>query len=108
MVKQARKLLKKSPYESWEDLILQRFTVEGIPVIKLAKGVFATGDNPYVDALVFKGAKAVPDASYPYTAVQGKKIKGPETYENVPREQLVETLQSFLENQWVKRLKSLK
>ncbi len=108
LVKQARKLLKKSPYGSWEDLILQRFTVEGNPVIKLEKGVFAAGDNPYVDALVFKGAKAVPDASYPYTAVQGKKIKGPETYENVPREQLVETLQSFLENQWVKRLKSLK
>lgn len=108
LVKRARKLLKKSPYESWEDLILQRFAVEGNPVIRLEKGVFAAGDNPYVDALVFKGAKAVPDASYPYTAVQGKKIKGPETYENVPREQLVESLQSFLENQWEKRLKSLK
>ena len=108
LVKQARKLLKKSPYESWESLISQRFAVEGTPVLRLVKGVFATGDNPYVDALVFKGAKAAPDASFPYTAVQGKKIKGPETYEGVPHEQLVETLQSYLENQWVKRLKSSK
>lgn len=108
LVKQARKLLKKSPYESWESLILQRFAVEGTPVLKLVKGVFAAGDNPYVDAMVFKGAKAAPDASFPYAAVQGKKIKGPETYEGIPREQLVESLQSFLENQWIKRLKSSK
>jgi peptidyl-prolyl cis-trans isomerase SurA len=108
LVKQARNLLKKSPYESWESLISQRFAVDGAPVLKLVKGVFAAGDNPYVDAMVFKGAKAAPDASFPYAAVQGKKIKGPETYEGVPREQLVETLQSFLENQWIKRLKSSK
>ena len=108
LVKQARKLLKKSPYESWESLISQRFAVDGAPVLKLVKGVFAAGDNPHVDAMVFKGAKAALDASFPYAAVQGKKIKGPETYEGVPREQLVETLQSFLENQWIKRLKSSK
>lgn len=106
LVKRAAKLLKKEPYETFESLLAQRFSGEG--ALHIQKAVFAKGDNPYVDQLVFKGPKVTPAPDYPYAAVQGKKIKGPETYDAVPRDTLVLALQSFLENQWEKRLKSLK
>ena len=106
LAKKAAKLLKKKPYETWESLISMRYGDQGS--LQLRKGIFARGDNPYIDELVFKGPYADPDPNYPYASVQGKKIKGPETYEGVPREQLAQALQEYLENQWEKRLKSLK
>ena len=106
LAKKAAKLLKKKPYETWESLISMRYGDQGS--LHLHKGIFARGDNPYIDELVFKGPDADPDPNYPYASVQGKKIKGPETYEGVPREQLAQALQEYLENQWEKRLKSLK
>ena len=36
------------------------------------------GDNAYVDELVFKGKNATPVLSFPFTAVQGRKQKGPD------------------------------
>ncbi len=108
LAKQAAKLLKKKPYEEWEALLAQRYQKDGQFPLTYKKGVFAAGDDAYVDDLVFKGPHADPNPSYPYAAVQGKKVKGPDNYEGVPREILVEHFQVFLENQWIKRLKSLK
>ena len=108
MAKQAAKLLKKKPYEEWEALLAQRYQKDGILSLTYKKGVFAAGDDAYVDDLVFKGPHVDPNPSYPYAAVQGKKVKGPDNYEAVPREMLVAHFQDFLENQWEKRLKSLK
>jgi len=108
LAKRAAKLLKKQPYDQWETLLSQRYGAELGSTMRYQKGIFAMGDNIYVDDLAFKGPDADPDAQYPYAVVQGKKIKGPESWEGVPRETLVLSFQQFLENQWQKRLKSMK
>jgi len=102
VVKRARKLLKKKNFEEWGTQLA------ALADIRFTQGIFAVGDNAYVDQQVFKVAVADADAQYPYVNVEGKRIKGPETYEAVPREQLVAEVQAYLEKMWEERLKSMK
>lgn len=59
------------------------------------KAVFALGDNPFVDKLVFKKSVNLPSVeSYPFTVVVGQKQKGPDSYREV-YEQLLADYQNF-------------
>ena len=60
VVKQARKFLKSLPEEEWKDAIRLTFNAGAQPQIQAEQGVFAPGDNAYVDDLVFKGKDATP------------------------------------------------
>lgn len=105
--KQARKLLKKLPEEEWKDAIRLTFNTSSSPAtVQIEQGIFAEGDHPIVDRLVFK--KKEPDASksYPFTAVIGKKQKGPERYEEILG-QLIFDYQNHLDLLWAERLKGM-
>lgn len=69
------------------------------------RGLFASGDNVYVDELVFKKAKADPVLSHPFTAVQGRKLKGPERWQEV-REPLVTACRKAAEQRWLAGLRA--
>ncbi|MCD8183836.1 MAG: peptidyl-prolyl cis-trans isomerase [Bacteroides sp.] len=104
-VKQARKFLKSLPEEEWKDAIRLTFNAGEHPRIQAELGVFAPGDNVYVDDLVFKKGDAIPPASFPFTAVLGEKVKGPDDYREAG-DVLVADYRSYLEKQWIVRLRA--
>ena len=105
IAKQARKFLKHLPENEWKDAIRLTFNAGSQPQIQLEQGVFTMGDNIYVDDLVFKKEDATPVMSFPFTAVLGKKVKGPEDYQEV-RKVLIADYHNYLEGQWMNRLRT--
>lgn len=81
--KMLKKMLKKVPQKEWADKLRQTFNTLGAEKIQIELGIFADGDNQYIDKLVFKHGDFEPLLSYPFTVVAGKKIKAPEDYREV-------------------------
>ena len=102
ITKQARKFLKRLPKEEWADAIRMTFPPEQSEV-RAEIGLFALGDNAYVDELVFKQGDASPLPAFPFTAVVGKKLKGPENYREV-YEQLVSDYRNEQEKRRMARM----
>jgi peptidyl-prolyl cis-trans isomerase SurA len=105
VAKQVRKFLKQIPEEEWMDAIRLTFNAGDTPKVRAEQGLFAPGDNAYVDELVFKGKNATPVLSFPFTAVQGRKQKGPDSWQEV-REPLVTAYRNYLETHWVAKLRA--
>jgi len=103
ILSEAKKLLKKKPVNDWKTFLLEVYNAGVVQQIEVEQGLYKEGDNVYVDDRVFKKENAASPASYPFTALIGKKIKGPESYEEAP-ETLISDYESFLETQWIKRL----
>ena len=47
-------MLKKVPEKEWADKLRQTFNTSGEEKIQVEQGIFADGDNKYIDKLVFK------------------------------------------------------
>ncbi|MCD8310277.1 MAG: peptidyl-prolyl cis-trans isomerase [Prevotellaceae bacterium] len=106
LLKQARKLLKSLPEAEWENAVRLLFNKEGPTLVMLEQGLFAPGENAYVDENVFKRGKAVPMPSLPYTALMGKREKGPEDYRDVPQAKLLQDYGDYLETRWITGLRA--
>ena len=102
--KQAKKLLKKVPENEWEDMLRKTFNTSGAEIIKIEQGVFADGDNKYIDKLVFKKGAFDPVVSYPFTIAVGKKQKGPEDYREVI-DQVRKDYRNYLNAYWERELR---
>ena len=102
--RRAKKLLKKIPEEKWAEVLCQTFNTSGAEKIKVEQGVFADGDNEYVDKLVFKKGGFTPLMSYPFTAVAGRKQKGPDDYREVI-DRVREDYRNYLDMYWTRELK---
>lgn len=102
--KQAKKMLKKLP-EGEVDKLRQTFNTSGKERIQIEQGVFADGDNKYIDKLVFKKGGFEPDMSYPFTIIVGKKQKGPEDYREVI-EQVRKDYRTYLDTYWTRELET--
>ena len=105
-VKAVKKCIKNLPFDQWAEALRTTFNPDSIIRIRVEKGIFKPGDNETIDRLVFKtgssGASSNP--SYPIDAVYGKKLKRPDDYIDV-RQQVVEDLQDYLEQEWVAGLR---
>ena len=91
------------PEKVWADTIQKVFNTP-TDSVKVEAGIFALGDNKYVDKLVFKKGGFEPVAYYPFTTVFGEKRKGPDEYTEV-RGPLAADYQNFLDSLWVKQLR---
>ena len=104
--KALRNTVKKMPFEQLAATLRHTFNQDSIKQVQAQVGIFKRGDNPLVDAQVFKVTPkqdAKPEAvlkELPYTGVYGKKLKKPQTYNDV-RPQVVEDYQDMLEKAWV-------
>ena len=104
-VKAVKKCVKNLPFDQWAEALRSTFNPDSIIRIRVEKGIFKVGDNPTIDKMVFKQAvTASPDEKYPIDAVCGKKLKRPDDYTDV-RQQVVEDLQDYLEQEWVASLR---
>ena len=87
-------------------MLRSTFNNDSVTSIKMSKGLYAKGDNKYVDKLVFKTGSFEPMPQYPYTGVYGKLLKkGPETYKDV-RGPVTADYQNYLEAAWVEELRA--
>ena len=102
--KQVRKFLKSLPEEEWQNAIRLTFNAKTRQV-QAEQGLFALGDNAYVDAEIFKKGETEPVESFPFTTFLGEKVKGPQTYQEV-RGLLSGDYQNYLEERWIAQLRA--
>ena len=102
--KQAKKMLKKVPEKEWADKLRQAFNRSEAEKIQVEQGLFADGDNKYIDKLVFKKGGYEPIVSYPFTIVVGEKMKGPDDYLEVI-DQVRKDYRSYLDTCWTRELR---
>lgn len=98
VAKRARKLLKALPESEWPEAVRLMLN-SGTQQVKVRQALFAPGDDPWVDGLVFRKEKPEPDADFPIALVVGRRQKGPETPEEAG-EALREECRSFLRKRW--------
>ncbi len=104
--KQTKKLLKKQPEDEWLNMVRTTFNNDSVTNVKVVKGLYAKGDNKYVDKLIFKTGSYEPVEDFPYTFVIGKRLKrGPETYKDV-RGPVTADYQNYLETAWIDELRN--
>ncbi|NDV64565.1 peptidylprolyl isomerase [Bacteroides sp. 224] len=104
IARRAKKLIKKQPNEKWEEIINKQFNADREkPIIQMKQGLFAEGDDPYIDKFIFKKGEYIFLKDFPYTTVVGKKTKKPVRYEEV-LDLLIIDYQNFLESLWITRL----
>ena len=93
MAKQVRKFLKKLPEAEWNNAVRLVFNADGKSQVSIEYGTFAVGENAFVDELVFKKRKAVSLPDHPFTVVEGKRVNGPESYQEIRDRLLVDYYQ---------------
>ncbi len=105
VARKIRQLLKKLPESEWLEAI--RLTANAKEKqVQAIQGVFSPGDNPFVDASVFRLGKAKADLRFPFTVLLGKKHKEPESYKEVYAT-LIDDYQKDLEMHWLKHLRTI-
>lgn len=103
-VKLAKKMIKKLPENEWADTLRKSFNTPEFETIRVEQGVFASGENKYVDKLVFKKGDFEPITSYPFTIVMGRKVKGPSDYREVIG-QVQKDYRNYLDACWTRELR---
>ena len=68
------------------------------------RGLFAPGDNAFVDNRIYKKGKPQSLANYPYWIVLGEKRKGAVRWEDVSQQMWADYYRD-LENQWSHQLR---
>ena len=106
IAKRVRKFLKKLPSDEWMEAIRLGVNAGDSADVIAQRGLFAKGDNPYVDEHVFKGREASPMEGFPYVALVGEKIKGPLRWQDVGG-QLWADYYHYREQGWLHRLRQM-
>jgi peptidyl-prolyl cis-trans isomerase SurA len=101
--KQMQKEIRKMKPEEAAAYLLNNYKVGEVSYVKIEKGLFAKGDNKYVDAKIFgQAAPDFPEGYNDYFLI-GKKINNPESADDV-RGQIITEYQDYLEQIWTERL----
>lgn len=105
VAKQAARFLKGLPYGEWQQALHLTVNAEEADRVLSTQAVFCPGDNPYVDEQAFKGKKAPEHPTHRYTRLLGKKLKGPESWQEV-RERVEADCIADLRRQWIASLRA--
>ena len=104
-MKLAKKQLRKLPKPLTRQAVESLFNTSSGATVQVEEGLFAVGENPYVDHAIFKVAPKTSLPDYPFTYVYGDKRKGPDDFRQV-KGLVVADYQDYLEQVWVKDLRS--
>lgn len=103
-VEAVKRSIKKVNFDDWAETLRKQFNDSTLR-IKVVKGIFKKGDNALVDREIFQvDTTYTAPKGYEHTAVFGKKLKAPKTYDDV-RELVVADYQEYLEKQWIANLR---
>lgn len=104
----AKKMLKKLPLDSVSTVLMKKFNTDSTATILVQRGLYAVGENPLVDSLVFhkKNVKnAEKPSKLPVVFESGRILKdGPEDYNDV-RGLVISDYQNYLEKSWIEGLR---
>lgn len=103
--KKIQKVLKKKAIEEWPTFMNQLFSSSKSKMPHCEYGLFAEGDNLYVDKKIFKKKGGNSPKSHPFTLVLGEKQKGPDHYMEVA-EAVERDYKTFLNSYWLKQLRA--
>ena len=104
-VEAVKACIKDVPFKQWAEKLRDKFNADNTIRIRVEKGIFRKGDNTLIDNEVFGEKKTVkPVNGYPIDAVFGKKIKAPESMDDV-RDLVVTNYQEELEKNWIEALR---
>lgn len=101
-VKEVKRLLKKTPEKEWKNTLLRTLNADENR-IAVEQGIFAEGDNKYVDEQIFKKRKNSEGLSYPFIVVKGRKKRKPDDYREVLH-QVQKDYRNYLEICWKREL----
>lgn len=105
IAKAQKVLASASTTDEYKALLKENFYVDSVYTVRLEVGVFAIGDNAWVDKFVFEqGEGGKMKRGFSQAGVVGKLIKKPESYLDV-RGSVVSDYQKYLEEEWVKSLR---
>ena len=103
-VEAVKRSIKKVDFDDWAETLRRQFNDSTLR-IKVVKGILKKGDNALVDREIFQvDTTYTAPKGYEHTAVFGKKLKAPKTYDDV-RELVVADYQEYLEKQWIANLR---
>ena len=98
-------LLKGASAHDYKAILEKGLSKDSLRAARIEVGVFAVGDNAWVDKLVFsQGDGGKLRRGFPLVDVVGDVITNPETYKDV-KGVVVNDYQKFLEEKWVKALR---
>ena len=103
IAKEVQKLIKKTKADDVVVAANEAFNNDSTTNVSIERGIYIQGDNKYVDELVFEGAKAERKQDLPVVFVSGKKLKAPESYQDV-KGKVTADYQEYLEKVWVENL----
>ena len=100
-----KSMLAEKHYSDYKAVIEENLPKDSARVVRVELGVFAVGDNAWVDKLVFEqGEGGEYRKGYGYVDVTGTVIENPETYKDV-KGAVQSDYQKFLEDKWVEGLR---
>lgn len=101
----AKQLLQDKSKEEYRDIVAQHFLNDSVRLVRLELGVYAIGDNGWVDKFAFgQGEGGAERKNLPFVDVVGKVIEAPETFEDVKGD-VANDYNKYKEEKWLKKLR---
>ncbi|MBO7457778.1 MAG: peptidylprolyl isomerase [Paludibacteraceae bacterium] len=106
-LKAAKAIIASADKDSVQSYIAQRINSDSVTYVKVQNGLWEQGKNPMVDkfGLKVKGAAFTANEQLPVVECVGKKLKAPETWEDV-KGTVITDYQDYLEAEWIKALRA--
>jgi peptidyl-prolyl cis-trans isomerase SurA len=102
--KKIQKEITKMSNDEAVTYLLEKYKTDSIAQVKVEKGLFTKGQNPYVDEAVFQSGVAERPEAYQDFFLLGKALpKLPDSYTDV-RGLVITDYQDYLEKEWLKYL----
>lgn len=103
---QAKKIIKEQNnlFDNLDHILYEALNSDNTRNVYIEKGLWAKGENGFVDKSIFKTKNEKEIVGYPESVVAGKLLKQPETMDDV-RGQVVSDYQTILEKEWMASLR---
>lgn len=105
IMERAKSLMGGKHPEEYRAIVSENFMNDSARLIRVEHGVYAIGDNKWIDKLAFgQGDGGRKRADLPFVDVVGQIIESPETYHDV-KGAVMSDYNKYKEEKWVKRLR---
>ncbi len=102
--KKMQKEISGLAVDSAATFLLNNYRVGEVSYVRIEKGLFVKGDNPFVDEVAFKSGKATCPEGFADFFVMGKLLPQlPEDYTDV-KGPVITDYQNYLEDEWIELL----
>ena len=100
-----KEILEGQEFENYKQAIEENLPKDSVRTVRVEVGIFAPGDNAWVDSLAFgQGEGGKLRRGFVVADIVGEVIDAPQTYKDV-KGLVTADYQKFLEEKWVKSLR---